>query len=164
MPTQKALRQDLLVDVMCSLVLDLQPISGQRTHILFKDNRQQLLPVKSHLLPVRREKSLPGHVWEEKGEFEGECVQAVCRAFLKGSFKQSLTFRLRNMFSPWGVTFRSRMGWLINIPDYIHSNKYPLLSSHPEMPGIYPKATATVPEILGTLWRIFLKSMPHYLE
>lgn len=78
-------------------------------------------------------------------------MQAVCRAFLKGSFKQSLTFRLRNMFSPWGVTFRSRMGWLINIPDYIHSNKYPLLSSHPEMPGIYPKATATVPEILGTL-------------
>lgn len=40
MPTQKALRQDLLVDVMCSLVLDLQPISGQGTHILFKDNRQ----------------------------------------------------------------------------------------------------------------------------
>ena len=51
------------------------------------------------------------------------------------------------------------MSYLIKISEYIHLNWYslPLLSHHPEMPDIYPKAAAIVTDTLGTPWRIFFE-------
>ena len=51
------------------------------------------------------------------------------------------------------------MSYLIKISEYIHLNWYslPLLSHHPEMPEIYPKAAAIVTDTLGTPWRIFFE-------
>ena len=90
------------------------------------------------------------------------CSQVVCRGFSKGSLKQNLIFRFRNMSPPCSMTLSSwdnDMSYLIKISECIHLNWYslPLLSHHPETPDIYPKAAAIVPDTLGTPWRIFFK-------
>lgn len=60
--------------------------------------------------------------------------------------------------------FDNEMGYSVNISDYVHPNEYFFSRLSSEMPDIYPKAVTIVSDTLGAPWRIFFKSMPHYLE